>query len=301
MTSRISPAAPRGLDHLVLPVASLAAARARLGSLGFTVAPDARHPFGTENACVFLADGAYLEPLAVASREECEAAATGGNVFVARDRAFRFRCGQDGLSAVVLNSGDAAADHARFRKAGLSGGEPLEFSRPFRQADGSSAEASFRLAFAADLRAPDFFLFCCERTRERPPLPKELLTHANGVTGLARVVLVEENPSDFQHLLEEALEQREATAHSFGMDLPIGGGTVISVLTPAGFEAWYGLQSGGERGLRGRALVFRVAKLDAVEALLRRNDIEYEHRHHRILVRPAPGQGVVFAFEEQVA
>jgi hypothetical protein len=29
------------------------------------VAADARHPFGTENACVFFADGTYLEPLAL--------------------------------------------------------------------------------------------------------------------------------------------------------------------------------------------------------------------------------------------
>ena len=297
MSSQKSLASPRALDHLVLPVGSLSAARARLGSLGFTVAPDALHPFGTENACVFFQDGIYLEPLGVASREACEAHAIGGNVFVARDRAFRFRCGEDGLSAIVLKTGDAAGDHERFRKAGLSGGDPLEFSRPFKLADGTSAEASFRLAFAADLRAPDFFLFCCERTRERPALAGDLLNHANGVTGVARVVLVEENPSDFQYLLEEALQQRELTAHSFGFDLDAGN-AVVSSLTPAGFEAWFGAPSGEGRGLRGGAVVFRVQKLETVEALLRRNDIAYEHRHHRLLVRPAPGQGVVFAFEE---
>lgn len=297
MSSKKSLAVPRALDHLVLPVGSLAAARARLGSLGFTVAPDARHPFGTENACVFFADGTYLEPLGVASREACEASAAGGNVFVARDRAFRFRCGEDGLSAIVLGTADAAADHARLRKAGLSGGDLLEFSRPFRLADGSSAEASFRLAFAADLRSPDFFLFCCERTSQRPKIVPDLLKHANGATGIARVVLVEENPSDFQLLLEEALQQREVTAHSFGIDLDTGN-AVVSALTPAGFEAWFGLPVGEGRGLRGAAVVFRAERLDAVEALLRRNDIAYEHRHRRILVRPAPGQGVVFAFEE---
>ena len=50
---------PRALDHLVLPVRSLEAARADYERLGFLVAPDARHPFGTSNACVFLADGFY--------------------------------------------------------------------------------------------------------------------------------------------------------------------------------------------------------------------------------------------------
>ena len=40
----------RPLDHLVLPVDTLTQARRRLSNLGFTVADDARHPFGTENA-----------------------------------------------------------------------------------------------------------------------------------------------------------------------------------------------------------------------------------------------------------
>src|SRR6478735_9325969 len=105
---------PRLLDHLVLPVIDLTTARGRYEQLGFTVAADALHPFGTENACVFLADKTYLEPLAVASREDCEAAALVGNVFIARDQAYRFRRGQDGFSAIVLSTNDAAGDHQRF-------------------------------------------------------------------------------------------------------------------------------------------------------------------------------------------
>ena len=55
----------RALDHLVLPVPSLELARAHLDALGFTIAPQGTHPFGTINACVFFADGTFLEPLAV--------------------------------------------------------------------------------------------------------------------------------------------------------------------------------------------------------------------------------------------
>lgn len=298
MPGRESPFSLRTLDHLVLPVSSLGAARERLSRLGFAVAADATHPFGTENACVFLADGIYLEPLGIASRETCEAAAINGNVFVARDQAYRFRNGQDGFSAFVLRSKDAAADHARYRREGMSGGEMLEFSRLFRLEDGTNAEASFRLAFAADLRSPDFFLFACERTRERPALPEALLKHANGAIGLTRVVLSDENPTDFQYLLETALGQREVTAHSFGMDIKAANAT-ISVLTPAGLEAWFGVTPKPGRGLVAQALVFAVPSLAAVEAHLRTHNIEFETRHQRVLVGPAPGQGAVFAFEER--
>lgn len=290
-------AAPSPVDHLVLPVHSLAIARARLAQLGFTVAADARHPFGTENACVFFGDDTYLEPLAVASREECLEAARMGNVFVARDQAFRFRRGE-GLSAIVVKSDDAAADDAHFREAGQSAGPLLEFSRQFQFPDGSTAEGAFRLAFAADLRAPDFFAFACERVNPLPSDRSALLVHANGASGIARLVLVEENPSDFQYLLELVLGQREVTAHSFGLSIATGNATV-DVLTPEGFAVHYGqampLQ---ERGLRGAAVVVAVADLGVTERSLAANGVGYHKTGARLVVAPDKGQGVAFAFEE---
>ncbi|GEC30196.1 hypothetical protein N181_06660 [Sinorhizobium fredii USDA 205] len=285
----------RPLDHLVLPVAELGRARRRLADLGFTVAEDARHPFGTENACVFLSDNTYLEPLAVASREECEAAALAGNAFIARDHAFRFRQGPEGLSAIVLGTPDAAADHIRYRSCGISGGEMLEFSRPMRLPDGREGLGSFRLAFAADLRAPDFFLFSCQRIRALP-VDSALHNHENGVVGIAEVVLSEPNPTDFQYLLQEAVDEREVSAHSFGMDIQAGSAK-LSVMNPAGMEAFYGRSvSATERGLRGRAVVFRVTDLEATRALFAQNDIEFAEMGGRLIVPEAPGQGVIFAF-----
>ncbi|WOS64127.1 VOC family protein [Sinorhizobium fredii] len=285
----------RPLDHLVLPVAELARARKRLSDLGFTVAEDARHPFGTENACVFFSDSTYLEPLAVASREECEAAALAGNAFIARDHAFRFRQGPEGLSAIVLGTPDAAADHIRYRSCGISGGEMLEFSRPMRLPDGREGLGSFRLAFAADLRAPDFFLFSCQRIRALP-VDSALHNHENGVVGIAEVVLSEPNPTDFQYLLQEAVDEREVSAHSFGMDIQAGSAK-LSVMNPAGMEAFYGRSvSATERGLRGRAVVFRVTDLEATRALFAQNDIEFAEMGGRLIVPEAPGQGVIFAF-----
>ncbi|MEY9781488.1 VOC family protein [Sinorhizobium fredii] len=285
----------RPLDHLVLPVAELGRARRRLADLGFTVAEDARHPFGTENACVFLSDNTYLEPLAVASREECEAAALAGNAFIARDHAFRFRQGPEGLSAIVLGTPDAAADHIRYRSCGISGGEMLEFSRPMRLPDGREGLGSFRLALAADLRAPDFFLFSCQRIRALP-VDSALHNHENGVVGIAEVVLSEPNPTDFQYLLQEAVDEREVSAHSFGMDIQAGSAK-LSVMNPAGMEAFYGRSvSATERGLRGRAVVFRVTDLEATRALFAQNDIEFAEMGGRLIVPEAPGQGVIFAF-----
>lgn len=289
---------PRSLDHLVMPVADLTSARQRLGDLGFRVAADARHPFGTENACVFFENGSYLEPLAVASREECEAAARQGNVFVARDQAFRFRCGEEGLSAVVVRAEDATADHSRYNAAGFPAGEMLSFSRPMLMADGATAEARFALAFAADLRSPDFFLFSCQRMA-MPPVDRAALTrHDNGVQGIAAIVLCEENPSDFQYLLEVVFEQRDVRAHSFGIALNAGN-CRLDVLTPSGLKGFYGLDASvSQRGLRGRVVVFTVADLGVTAMRLADRGVAYSNVAGRLVVSPARGQGVAFAFEE---
>ena len=289
---------PRPIDHLVLPVSELGIARDRLTALGFTVARDARHPFGTENCCVFLADGSYLEPLGIANREECEEAARAGNVFVARDQAFRFRRGLEGFSGIAMATGDAREDDRRYVAAGLSGGEMLEFSRDMLMPDGSSATGSFRLAFAADQRSPDFFFFASQRILPLPADRASLEAHENGVVALAEVVLSEQNPTDFQYLVQEAADERAVEALSFGMSVETPRGR-ITVLNDAGLEGFYGLApEATDRGLKGRAVVFKVSSLSACRRLLAGRGIEFSERDERLLVPAAPGQGVLFVFGE---
>ncbi len=295
----VSSRTPRPIDHLVLPVSDLGLARERLSALGFTVAKDARHPFGTENCCVFLSDGSYLEPLGIANREECEEAAKGGNAFVARDQAFRFRRGLEGFSGIAMATSDARNDDRRYAAAGLSGGATLEFSRDMLLPDGSKATGSFRLAFAADLRSPDFFFFASQRILPLPSDRKALEAHENGVIGLAEVVLSEQNPTDFQYLVQEAADEREVEALSFGMTVDTPRGR-ITVLNDAGLEGFYGIapEEGTDRGLKGRAVVFKVSDLSDTRRLLAGRGLAFEERDTRILVPPAPGQGVLFVFGE---
>ncbi|TCL73690.1 VOC family protein [Rhizobium sp. BK251] len=289
---------PHPVDHLVLPTAGIFAARERLGKLGFTVAPDARHPFGTENACVFFSDQTYLEPLGVFDRAAAEASAKDGNVFTARDQAFRFRCGEDGFGGVALGTEDAAADHGYFRRRGMSAGDMLNFSRPVRLSDGSTSTASFRLAFAGDLRAPDFLGFCCQRIDPLPADRSSLETHGNGVAGIKEIVLSAHEPAAFGAFLGSLVRQHDIVRHSFGIHVATAN-MRICVLDPEGMEAFFELPVPEvEHGLRGRAIVFRVSDIAVTEALLAANSVTYTRKNNRILTRAAPGQGALFAFEE---
>jgi hypothetical protein len=293
-----APRKARPLDHLVLPVADLGIARTRLEALGFIVAPRGVHPFGTINECIYFADGTFLEPLAIGHRETAEEASLKGNAFTARDAAYRFRRGQDGFSAIVMGSDDAKADHARFRQTGLSGGELLDFGRDFITPGGDAARMNFRLAFAADLRGPDFFGFTCQRINVPKTDRSKLAAHTNGVVSIRSVVLTEPNPTDFQYLLQELLNEREVDAHSFGMDI-IAANSKVSVLTHDGYEMMFGVRlHGKERGLRARAIVFGVDDLALLNAKFDEAGIVRREMMGRTLVDPAPGQGALFAFED---
>jgi hypothetical protein len=284
-------AATHPLDHLVLPTVSLDVARTRLTSLGFVVAPNGIHPFGTQNCCVFLADGTYLEPLAVGDTQAAAQAVTQGNVFVARDRIYRDNRGEDGFSAVVLGTGSADADHARYIHAGVSAGDILNFSRAFVDTAGKSDMASFKLAFASGSETTDAFLFACERINAPKVDRTALQAHANGVAGIVEVVAVSDVPAEQGRLIsiatgadgEKTFDLRNAT---------------LTVLTPAELESRFGVPAGASSKLRFAAIVFSVRHAGIAAKLLAANGIAHDIRGNDIVVRPAPGQGAAFIFRE---
>jgi hypothetical protein len=218
-------------------------------------------------------------------------------MFTARDQAFRFRRGQEGFSGLVFGSDNAERDHAAFRADGLSGGPMLTFSRMMTFPDGSSLEATFKLAFAADLRAPDFVFVTCERINVIPFDRSSLEVHPNGVTGIASVILYEPDPVDLQLIIEQsAATSAQRTADGL---LLMTGASRIEVLTAAGFKNQFGHKIACHaRGWRGKAIVFRVADISVTETLFETQGIDYRLCDSRLIVEPDAGQGAIFAFEE---
>ena len=280
---------PRALDHVVFPVPDLEVARARYEQLGFTVAPDGRHKFGTENACVKFADGAFIEPLAIGHRETVEAHMVKGNNFLRRDASYRFRHGNNGFWGVSLSTKDSAADRKMLRKAGYNTGKLVTVKRKGVHA---------RLSFALDERAPDFSIFMCQDMMEAPVFKAELLSHANGAKGISRVTLCEHLPEDFQYYLQTATGQREVRSHSFGMDMALSNVT-LSVLNAEGMNQYYGVSDILEtRGLRAQAIDVEVKNLKTMEEILSENSISFRQIGPRLIVDPAKGQGALIAFVE---
>lgn len=285
------------IDHLVLPVKNLDVARARYGALGFTVAPDGVHPFGTVNCCVYLKGGTFLEPLAIGDRTVADAAARDGNVFVARDRAFRDHRGDEGFSALVFGTENASADDSRFRAGGISAGNMLEFSRPFIDTAGKADTASFRLAFAAEATSPDIFFFACERVNAPKVDRSALERHANGVSSLTGVVAVADAPSEHRDFLRQLAGADPTGDDASGLTIDAGNSTVLVVGAEVAKKSRYGIAAPAGNGLQLAAVIFGVADPAAAEKLFKANAISYERRDDRILVPPAAGQGAIFVFE----
>ncbi len=196
-----------------------------------------------------------------------------------------------------MGSHDTKSDHEAFVKAGISAGQILDFGRDFETPSGEKARMDFSLAFAADLRSPDFFGFTCERINVPKADRSNLIGHENSVVSIKSVVLTEPNPTDFQYLFQELINEREVDAHSFGMDIHASNSTV-SVLTHEGFEGVFGVHIHGTmRGLIARAVIFGTTNLIAVREKLSTSNIKFTEHLGRIIVAPAKGQGAYFAFE----
>jgi hypothetical protein len=296
----VSGPAPRSIDHVVMPVEGLAGARALLEGLGFTVAPDAAHPFGTGNACVFFADGTYIEPLAVLDRDLAETEAVEGNAFLRRDVAYRLRHPLPGFSGAALRSEDAEADQAAFRAAGFEAGNMLEFGRRFEHPDGSATERRFRLAFAGDRLAPETFFFACEKLLDAAADRGALTTHPNGTDGIGRLVYSALEPDAMRPFLETVLGSSAVVANSLGFSMTIGNATV-DVLGPDGLAARYGEARGDAAGLRFVGLVLRTADMERVRPLAAAAGLKATDILGRLVVHMPDPSAAFLGFETAVA
>lgn len=273
------------LDHVVLPVADLDTAQTRLRALGFTVAPVGDHPFGTSNCCVYLADGTFLEPLAVRHQAAADEAIAARNVFVDRDRAYRAIAGDDGFSAVVLATNDARRDHDTFAAAGISAGPVLEFTRPFVDATGKADGATFRLAFGAEAVSPLSFFFTCQRVRSPRVNRAALQEHRNGVTRIASIGAEAAEPQDHRSFLVTLFGNR-TSADPQSLSLDFDGRTIA-------------VTRAGAPGLRLTSITFDCASLDSLLKLLDADGVVHTRTNGVIIVPPAPGQGATFIFESK--
>jgi hypothetical protein len=252
-------AVPRGLDHIVHAVRDLEAAADAYRHLGFTVGARNRHPWGTQNHIVQF-PGFFIEVLTLAESEKL-----GSDGFSVLFGAYNgdFIARHEGLSLLILETDDAAADEAAFRAAGIAGSETMAFAREGRRPDGSLVKLGFALAFAEDKRAPDIHFAVCQQHYPENFWNPAFQQHANGVQGIAGVIAVAKAPKLHRSFLEAFAGTPAAPAvGGFAIATPRG---TIEMLTPDAFMDRFSTPAPDvSRGARLAALRFAGAGKAAV-------------------------------------
>jgi catechol 2,3-dioxygenase-like lactoylglutathione lyase family enzyme len=284
---------PRGIDHLVLAVRDLEAAREAYKRLGFTLTPVAQHPFGTKNSLAQF-DGSFLELLAIADPAAIPDPTPTRFSFGAFNRDYLAE--REGLSMLVLKSADAGSDRADFEARGLRVYEPFRFERIAKSPDGAERKVAFSLTFTGDSRLKRAGFFTCQHHFPENFWRHEYQRHPNGALRIASAVMVTRDPADFHEFLTKFTGQHEIKSSSIGVDFDLGDGSHVEVLSPNAFRAFYGEEA--ETDPR-RFMAWRIAVSDlaAPGALLGKNGIAFSEVAGRIVVPSSVACGAVLAFE----
>jgi catechol 2,3-dioxygenase-like lactoylglutathione lyase family enzyme len=283
----------RGLDHIVHAVRDLDAAAELYGRLGFTVGARNRHSWGTHNQLVQL-PGFFVELLTVAEPEKL-----GSDGFSALFGRFNqsFLARHQGLSILLLESSDAAADAAAFKSAGIGASEALRFEREGKRPDGTAVKVAFSLAFARDTRAPEIGFATCQQHFPENFWNPAFQRHPNTASGVAGVVLVAENPTDHHIFLSAFTGVRDLAATSSGVTASTPRGEV-KAMDPAAFRSHFGSEPPDiSQGARLAAVQFRVRDRAALTAALQAGGIAFSTRMGSIIVAPETAMGATLVFE----
>jgi len=273
-------------------VPDLDAAAAFYARAGFTVGARNIHPpaWGTQNHIVQL-PGVFVELLAMADPSGIVPHGERHFSFGAFNRDFLAR--KQGLSMLVLEGKDSAAEAQAFRTAGIGDFDLFDFARDAKRPDGTPTKVAFTLAFARDAAAPGIGFFTSKQHYPENFWNPAFQSHANGVTGIAGIVLVAERPQDHRPFLK-AFTGADVTADGSGITAKTPRGD-IDVMEPASFTRRFAATPPPTARLA--ALCFAVGDLATARAALQREKISFFEQSHQLVVGPDLAFGATLVFE----
>jgi hypothetical protein len=198
-----------GIDHLVIVVNDLDAAAADYRRLGFTVVPGGRHPVGSHNVLVSLADGSYVEIIAF-YRE-----APDHRWWSPLQRGER-------LVDYCLQTDDLKGDTEKFRAAGIDINDPVPWART--RPDGYELKWLLSLAQGRHRGVAPFLIEDVTPRSERVP---QEFAHQNGASGITRLVIAVADAAEVARAYENVLGRgrdavEDANLHAAGVRFTIG-------------------------------------------------------------------------------
>jgi catechol 2,3-dioxygenase-like lactoylglutathione lyase family enzyme len=285
---------PHGLDHIVHAIRDLDAAGEFYRRAGFTVGARNRHPWGTHNRIVQF-PGCFVELITVGEPELILPLPARAFSFGGFTRDFLAR--REGLSMLVLEGKGAAADVAAFEKAGISPFDQFDFEREAKRPDGSTVKVAFSLALANDPMAPHVGYFTCQQHYPENFWNPAFQVHANGVTGIAGVTMVAENPADHAAFFRtfSGVSDAKSTSNGIAIRTPRG---EIQIMDSTAYRQHFAVEPPDlTRGARLAAIRFSLPdKAPLISALGNGGIVPADHMGN-VVIPPDAAYGATLIFE----
>jgi catechol 2,3-dioxygenase-like lactoylglutathione lyase family enzyme len=210
MTSGIA-----GIDHIIVGVRDLEAARRSWTRLGFTLTPRGRHiGQGTANYCIMFGRD-YLELLGFVEHDEHA------------HRLATFLAQREGpMSVAFAQERDAVATSAALAALGLHPSAPRALGRALELPEGD-VTPRFSLVNLPPDETPALDCFICGHLTPELVRRPEWLVHANGVTGIKTVHLVADDPSTLVVAYRRLFGDDRVTMTARGLEVDTGRNTLI--------------------------------------------------------------------------
>ncbi|HWB50599.1 MAG TPA: VOC family protein [Stellaceae bacterium] len=268
-----------GIDHIIIGVRDLEAARRAWTRLGFTLTPRGRHiGQGTANYCIMFGRD-YLELLGFVERDE---QAHRLETFLARR--------EGPMSVAFAPDGGADAAEAALAARGLHPSPPRALGRALELPEGAVTPRFSLLNLPPD-ETPSLDCFICGHLTPELVRRPAWLTHASGVTGIEAVHLVAADPAALAAAYRRLFGDDRVTATVRGLEVNTGRNRLIFT-RPA--------MSGTDTPPPAiAALELRIADRHATEAYLKSAGIAFMSLPDgRLAVSPAEATGTSLLFAE---
>lgn len=284
---------PRGIDHLVLCVNDLKKARIIYETMGFTMTPQAQHPFGTGNTLVQL-DGCFLEVLSVTKPDDIFEASGEGFSFPAFNQDY-LKAGE-GMSMLVLDSHDESADRAEFLDKGLHVYAPFDFQRQTTLPSGETTTVGFSLTFVGAPKLEKLAFFTCKQWRPDLFWKPEYQHHANGALTIADVYVVSPDINNAAAFLAAFADAPWSESGPGVVSVKTTRGN-LSVFTPDAFNHHFpdSLNDKDTSSAFFAGFDLKVDDIATTEALWTKNEISYQVDEDRTWLPPDEGFGCVIS------
>lgn len=176
-----------GLDHALVAVRDIDAARMLYTELGFASRGFSQHPWGTSNT-VFIFRDQLFEIVSIGNSALLDGYETNGFRF-GRHVSHYLEKGE-GVALTALNSTDAEADAEKLAERGVAVTGTIDFGRDVTRSDGGPDRTSTRLKVLFNDRFPRLSLFACQQFRRDLIEYPEWMDHQNGVSAISGMTVL---------------------------------------------------------------------------------------------------------------